>query len=487
MRLRRALRRVLGFAPLLAVLVAAPVPAASQTVIESFDVEAAVLPDGTLDVTEVIRPRFAAPRNGIYRTIPVEYQTPQGFNYTLLLDVISITDENNHALKYESSRERHYRKFKIYVPGAAHATRTVNLHYKVLDGLKFFEDHDELYWNVTGDEWELPIESAGARVVLPAGVTGLRATSFTGAYGSRQQDADVQVAGNAVEFRMRRALSFREGLTVVVGWDKGFVSEPAAAAKVALFLRSNWPFSISAGVFVVMFWLWYTRGRDPRLRPIVPQYAPPDGLTPGEAGTLVDNSADMRDITATIVDLAVRGYILIEEKEKPHLMGLWSNKEYAFHLRKKPADWKELKAHERELLEALFAGGATESVELSELQNKFYKNLPAIRDRIFNAHPALSSAASAGLCPRGPWKAPARSKASSASRISSGMWKRTALRAPSRRRRCSRNSCRLLWPWEWRKNGRARSRTSIGSRPSGTAAPTVRTFTPWASSTTWTK
>src|SRR5207245_3956091 len=137
-------------------------------------------------------------------------------------------------------------------------------------------------------------------------------------------------------------------------------------------------------VFVVMFWLWYTRGRDPRLRPIVPQYAPPDGLTPGEAGTLVDNSAYMRDITATIVDLAVRGYILIEEKEKPHLMGLWSNKEYAFHLRKKPADWKELKAHERELLEALFAGGASESVELSELRNKFYKNLPAIRDRIFN-------------------------------------------------------------------------------------------------------
>src|SRR5437870_11429374 len=143
MRLRRALRRVLGFAPLLAVLVAAPVPAASQTVIESFDVEAAVLPDGTLDVTEVIRPRFAAPRNGIYRTIPVEYQTPQGFNYTLLLDVISITDENNHALKYESSRERHYRKFKIYVPGAAHSTRTVNLHYKVLDGLKFFERSEE--------------------------------------------------------------------------------------------------------------------------------------------------------------------------------------------------------------------------------------------------------------------------------------------------------------------------------------------------------
>src|SRR3989442_13017729 len=114
MRLRRALRRVLGFAPLLAVLVAAPVPAASQTVIESFDVEAAVLPDGTLDLTEGIRPRFAAPRNGIYRTIPGEYQTPQGFNYTPLLDIITVTDENKHPLKSHARRERHDRKVKTY-------------------------------------------------------------------------------------------------------------------------------------------------------------------------------------------------------------------------------------------------------------------------------------------------------------------------------------------------------------------------------------
>ncbi len=381
----RTLGRALA-GPLLAafLLLAAPA-AARQLVIQSFDAEIAVLPDGTIEVTEVIQPRFIGSWRGIYRTIPIEYRTAQGFNYTLLLNPISVTDESGRALRYENSRERHYRKFKIYVPGAQDAVRTVILRYQVLDGLKFFEDHDELYWNVTGDEWEVPIELATARILLPPGVTGLRALNFTGSYGSRQQDADVEIVGNGVEIRMRRRLAFHEGLTAVVGWDKGFVREPGAVAKAALFLRSNWPFAIPLGAFGVMFWLWYTRGRDPRLRPIAPQYAPPEGLTPAEVGTLVDNSAKMRDITAMIVDLAVRGYILIEEKEKPHLMGLWSNKDYTFHLRKKIEEWGSLKPHERELLGALFGPGAFESVDLSELQNKFYKNLPGIRDRIFDS------------------------------------------------------------------------------------------------------
>ncbi len=380
---RRALLTLAVLTALLTLLVA---PAMARTlVIKNFGAEIVVMPDGSIDVTEIITARFTGSWRGIYRTIPVEYHTPQGFNYTLLLEPVSITDGDGRALKYESSRERHYRKFKIYVPGAEDATRTVILHYRVLDGLKFFDDHDEFYWNVTGDEWEVPIESATARIVLPVGVTGVRATDFTGAYGSREKDADIEIMGNAVELRMLRPLAFHEGLTAVVGWDKGAVKEPGTTQRIALFLRSNWPFVVPVFAFASMFWVWYTRGRDPRLRPISAQYAPPEGLTPGEVGTLVDNSAAMRDITATIVDLAVRGYILIEEKQKPHMMGLWSNKEYAFHLRKKPEEWKDLKAHERELLDALFSGGSVNSMELADLQNKFYKNLPTIRNRIFDS------------------------------------------------------------------------------------------------------
>ena len=375
-----------AFLLLLVLLLAAAAPrdaAARSLVIERFDVEVFVFKEGHIEVTETIQPRFTGEWNGIFRTIPVEYRTPQGFNYTLLLDVTSVTDDRGTPLKVEQSRERHYRKFKIWVPDARDATRTVILRYRVQNALKFFETHDELYWNVTGDEWEVPITSAAARVRLPPGASGLRALAFTGAYGSREQRADVEITHSEVRVRMRRPLAFREGMTVVVGFDKGLVKEPGPAATALLFLRSNWVFLLPLGAFGLMFWLWYTRGRDPRRRPIAPRYEPPEGLTPAELGTLVDNSPDMRDITATLVDLGVRGYLLIEEKEEERLLGLWSGKEYVFHLRKKQEEWTDLLPHEYKLLNALFRKGMLTSVELSDLQNKFYKDLPDIRDRIF--------------------------------------------------------------------------------------------------------
>jgi uncharacterized membrane protein len=115
------------------------------------------------------------------------------------------------------------------------------------------------------------------------------------------------------------------------------------------------------------------------------QYEPPDKLTPGECGTLVDNEAAMRDITATLVDLAVKGYMTIEQKDESHLLGLTHSKEYIFHLKKAPAEWASARSHEQEMLSALFDDGATTDVRLSDLQNHFYTHLPAIRDRIFNA------------------------------------------------------------------------------------------------------
>jgi len=372
--------RILFLWPVIAAT-AAPVWARSLA-IERFGVLILVDADGSITVTETIHPRFTGKWNGIYRTIPVEYRTPQGFNKTLFLDLTSVTGGEGGALKYESSRERHYRKFKIWVPGAEDAARTVKITYRVPNALLYFEDHDELYWNITGDEWEVPIEQAGAVVQHPTGTTGIRTLVFTGAYGSRESEADVEAKDNEVYFRMRRPLSFREGLTAVIGWDKGFVKEPSQAQSVWLFLRSNWPLFIPIGVFAFMFRLWWTRGRDPKLRPIVVQFAPPEGLTPGEAGTLIDGTPDMRDITATIVDLAVRGYLLIEETKEEHMLGLWSSKDYSFHKRTPPEGAKPLKPHEGALLESLFAFG--NPVTLSSLQNRFYTHLPGIKNLMYD-------------------------------------------------------------------------------------------------------
>jgi uncharacterized membrane protein YgcG len=355
--------------------------------IENFHSQVTVMPDGSVDVTETIQAHFyGSPWHGLYRSIPVEYVTPQGFNYSLFLDVKRVTDGQGNSLKFEPSRERHYRKLKIFLPNPDNSVKTVAIEYTVADALRFFEDHDEFYWNVTGDEWTAPIQSASAHIVLPSSTTNIRANVFTGGYHSRAHDADVDVSGNDVDVRTTQPLRIKEGLTVAVAFDKGFVHEPTAADKFSLFLRSNWPLVLPIITFVVMFYTWWTRGRDPRLHPIAAQYEPPDQLTPGEAGTLVDESADMRDITASIVDLAVRGYIVIEEHTKERMLGLMHDKDYNFIVHKDRAEWAKLKPHEQELMNGLFSAGTVgESVAMSNLENHFYRNLPSIKSRIFES------------------------------------------------------------------------------------------------------
>jgi len=377
---------VFGRAVVLVLLVLALSASASarQLKIEKFSAEIFVQPDSTLDVTETIEVNFIGVWHGLYRTIPVEYVTPQGFNTTLFVKLDSATDAAGQALKVESSRQGKYLKWKIYVDDATDVDRTIHLHYQARNGLKFFEDHDELYWNVTGDEWDFPIGDASAQILLPAGVTGVRTSEFTGSYRSRGQDAEVKASQNTVEVSMTRPLSFHEGLTIVVGWDKGFVNEPGTGDLISQFLASNWPLFLPIPVFVFMFWLWFTRGRSPRAGPIAVQYAPPEGMSPAEAGTLVDENAAMRDITATIVDLAVRGYIVIEEQDKSGMMGLVHNKDYIFHLKKGPREWPGLKAHELALLAGIFLNGGQTDVALSSLQNVFYRNLPGIKNNIFD-------------------------------------------------------------------------------------------------------
>ena len=358
-----------------------------QLRIEKFDAQINVSQNGSIDVTENIQVHFiGGPWHGLYRTIPVEYVTPQGLNYSLFLSIKSVTDADGNRLKYESSRERHYRKLKIYVPNADNSTQTISIDYTVSDALRFFEDHDELYWNVTGDAWDVPIESASAHIVLPQGATGIRVNPLTGAYRSTAHDADVQTTGDGVEVRTRDPLRYHEGLTIAVAFDKGFVHEPTAADKASLFLRSNWPFFFPIIAFAIMFYLWWNYGRDPRLRPIAAKYEPPDQLTPGEVGTLIDDSADMRDITASIVDLAVRDYFVIEEHEQNRMLGLLHSKDYNFILQKDRGEWTKLKPHEQVLLNGIFSAGTVgETVSMSSLQNQFYTSLPGIKNGIFDA------------------------------------------------------------------------------------------------------
>jgi uncharacterized membrane protein len=139
-------------------------------------------------------------------------------------------------------------------------------------------------------------------------------------------------------------------------------------------------------VFVLFYRYWQKKGRDPKAEAIVVRYEPAKGMSPAELGTLVDNTADMEDITATLVDLAVRGFVHITELTQAHLLGLVKKTDYRIDILRKRNEWSVLKPHEQSYLNALGEAAPLDeySMKVSELQNRFYKFLPAIKNAIYD-------------------------------------------------------------------------------------------------------
>jgi Predicted membrane protein (DUF2207) C-terminal domain/Predicted membrane protein (DUF2207) N-terminal domain len=352
--------------------------------IADFDDNISIASNGTASVHEKITLVFVGSFQGIHRTIPVEYPGPSGTNYTLFLNVVSVTDGTGQKLRYESNRNGDYRDLKIYIPGAEDTTRTVEIDYNVLNGVRYFPDHDEFYWNVTGNDWPVPIDHAAAYVQFPPDASGsLRAQAFTGVYGSKDRDATSDVQGSTVSFESNNPLPMRGGLTIDVYLPKGILHEPSEATRIWWFLASNPIILLPFWTLLVMFVLWWYKGRDPDPgRSVAPMYEPPPGMSPAEAGTLVQDKVHPRDITSTIIDLAVRGYIKIEEVEDSSMV-FFHHKDYEFHLLIPQREWHGLAPHESVMLKNLF--GADDAVRLSSLKNRFYMAIPTIREDIMSS------------------------------------------------------------------------------------------------------
>lgn len=361
--------------------------------VEAWDVTISVREDGTMGVVESIRYRFTGSWNGVFRDIPIEYRTPRGFEHRLELGDIDATRPGGGRYQYELSREGRNRRVKVWVPGATDATHTVEFRYTVRNPLLFFdgagegftEGYDELYWNVTGHESAVPVDAVSARVLLPDGLTAVQARVYTGAYGSRSSSATIAEVPGGFEFRSTRALAPREGMTIDLAWNPGVIARPGLIIKAWRLFRWNWVLLLPFLSFFLMWRHWKSHGKDPQRLSIVTRYEPPEGMIPAEIGTLVDNKPDLRDITASLVDLAVRGYIRIEEREEGGIMGFGVSREYTFELVKDRSTWDALTGFERDLLFELFDRGRPPKtkVKTEDLDVDFYEALPRLRQRLF--------------------------------------------------------------------------------------------------------
>ena len=391
---RRALLAIGALAALLAQSASAQDP--NRTIrIRNFDALLTVYPDGSLDVTEQLTIGFTGQWNGIVRDLSLRHNTAQGRATRLDVTIGYITDATGQRLHVdEESKDNGWtRALRIWIPGARDADRQIIIRYRVANAIRFFYAGskegalDELYWNVTGNDWTMAIDSVHARVVLPDGIAPTRVAVYTGARGSIATDAKIKRAGNIVDFTLTRGLYPHEGMTIGVGWPAGHISSRPSKTREQLAAIVQWtPLLIPLLVFFLAWKSWEKRGRDPKDGSYVVRYEPVDGVSPAELGTLVDNRADMDDITATLVDLAVRGFIRIEEVTESHLFGLSKSTDYILHILRKRPEWTSLKPHEQRYLEAL--SGATlfdgYDVKVSDLKNKFYTKLPKIRDAIYD-------------------------------------------------------------------------------------------------------
>jgi hypothetical protein len=373
--------------------------------IKSFESFIDVHEDGAIVVKERIVVDFGEESMyyGIYRKIPYYLQSRK-----LELKLISAEDDSGERYQVSEEEKDGEVYWVIMDPKASvEGERVYNIKYEVKGAINYFENYDEIYWNVNG-KWEMKIQEILCIVNLPdyVDVNKVKYTFYTGKEGSKEQNGKAWVEDNKVFFKagpfkpgenLTIAISLPKGilidqtdenLTTSVGVQKSASIEPSKSSWIS----RNWGllFTIFLPLISLLYMLYqyFRYGRDPRInRSIMVEYEPPDNLKPAEVGVLVDEYADDRDIAATIIDLAIRGYLKIKPLEE-------GNVEIEI-LR----DGEDLEGYEREIFEVIKKSAKDgkvvklgESVEnysgsLDQQEAKEYKRsvLEVIKDKIYDS------------------------------------------------------------------------------------------------------
>jgi uncharacterized membrane protein len=414
-------RLIFLFVCLLLLTVPSRVSADTTWVIENFSSNIAVQQSGKVNVVETISVDFKDnPKHGIYRDIPYEYDSGGNTIYTQV-DVTKVL-QNNTSARYTVSQTNGYDEIKIGDPTRTVTGRNVyTINYTVTGVLRSLSDHDELYWNVTGNDWDVVIQKAEATVALPKdGITKI--TCYEGSSGSLMPCLSNIASPKAATFTSSSQLGNDQGLTIVVAYKKGLVpllvaSSPKTFLEKLVEFPSVTLFAAIVLIGVgVIFYLWYKYGRDywfagvlfgtkdqkGKVKPIGAhetisvEFTPPEDLRPAEIGVLMDERVDTRDVVATIIDLAARGFLTITEVPKKWLFG---KVDYLL-TRTTPKATKNnppLFVYEQLLLNKLFY--KRRQVKISSLKRTFYEELREVKQALYD------DVVEKGLFPASPEKA----------------------------------------------------------------------------------
>ena len=371
-------------------------------VIDSFHSDIAVEKSGEVVIHESIEVDFGTlEKHGIYRDLPYVYDR-DGKPYYTELHIENVLQDGKSATTEVKKNENNINIRIGDADQTLSGTHTYELTYSVKGILQGFDGYHELYWNVTGNGWGVPIEKATAGVRIE-GASVLQAICFQG-YSTYKDPCTYEIADNAesVTYAASRPLQPNEGLTLVSGYEKGVIPLLVVQKPKTLFEKMIEPASllflgvVLLGAVGVAFFIWLKNGRDmtfvgkglfvssanERVRgvgeheTVVVEYTPPEKLRPAEIGVLSDERADTLDVVATIIDLAGRGFLTITEVEKSWMFGSTD-----YLLKRKKTETKELVPYEKMLFERLFDG--KDEIKVSSLKQKFYTDLSAVKKSLY--------------------------------------------------------------------------------------------------------
>ncbi len=340
---------------LIALLMLASAPLLGAERILDFHVDIDVHADGAMSVTETITVRAEGReiKRGIYRDLPTTYRDSFGRRVTVAYTHIGVLRDGRPEPHHQKAMSNGIR---IYIGDENHfltkGEYTYTLTYRTDRQLGFFDDHDELYWNVTGNGWSFPIDAASASVRLPSSVPGaaLALEGYTGPEGAKGQDYEAHLDIHGVaQFHTTRRLNVREGLTIVVSWPKGHIVEPSGRRRLQWFMEDNGGLLAGGiGLLILLAYYavaWNRVGRDPRPGIVIPRYTPPKRHSPASMRYVKRMGYDEKTFSSALINLAVNRHLIIHDDDG----------DYA--LEKLPGATGKPAAGESALLRTLFTDG----------------------------------------------------------------------------------------------------------------------------------